>query len=325
MIRLIFPASAATLRTDTSWITINNNGNGYQKMNWNDESNFKKDDIDLIKFLPNDMKTDEWIDNFCKAFNLTLRMNGLRNFDLDVKQTNTLNTTSVIDLENKANINFRNNTPLGLPSAFELGFTINDEEEGYRRTGEDGGGRFETGTVDGTVLTQTSNFSYCWYKDIRKKVGSETEKTIQLPIISNYEIWEDSMNYSEGVQKLYTSYAQRFWYYKGLLNDVAGNISIGGKDLKLADVSNTFNKDKILILDYKNKGNTILTTYFTVIASNDTNYTEIECYLTPDEYDRLDGSSLVKWNGDLYYISSIEGYDITEKNKAKLKLIRKMN
>lgn len=144
-----------------------------------------------------------------------------------------------------------------------------------------------------------------------------------MPIISNYEIWQDSMNYSEGVQKLYTSYAQRFWYYKGLLNDVAGNISIGGKNLKLADVSNTFNKDKILMLDYKNKGNTILTTYFTVIASNDTNYTEIECYLTPDEYDRLDGSSLVKWNGDLYYISSIEGYDITEKNKTKLKLIRK--
>lgn len=323
--KMNFELDVQPFRTDTSWITINNNGNGYQNMDWNTESNFKKDNIDLIKFLPNDVKTDEWIDNFCKAFNLTLRLNGLRNFDLDVKQTNTLNTTSVIDLENKANTNYRNNTPLGLPSAFEIGFTINDEEEGYRRTGEDGGGKIETGTVDGTILTQTSNFSYCWYKDIRKKIGNETEKNIQLPIISNYEIWENSMNYSEGVQKLYTSYAQRFWYYSGILNDKAGNISIGGKDLKLADVSNTFNKDKILILNYSNKGNTILRTYFTVIASNDTNYTEIECYLTPDEYDRLDGSSLIKWNGDLYYISSIEGYDITEKNKTKLKLIRKMN
>lgn len=97
------------------------------------------------------------------------------------------------------------------------------------------------------------------------------------------------------------------------------------RGLTIADVSNTFNQDKILNLDYKNKSNSILTTYFTVVASNDTNYTEIECYLTPDEYDRLDGSNLVKWNGDLYYISSIEGYDITEKNKTKLKLIRKMN
>lgn len=321
-----FELDVKPFRTDNSWIKINNNSNGFAEMDWNDLMNFRKDDIDLIKFLPADVKTDEWIENFTKAFNLTLRMNGLNHFDLDVKQTNTLNTTSVIDLESKANIRFRNNTPLGLPSAFELGFTVNQEEEGFVASGgEDGGGRFETGTVDGKILTQTSNFSYCWYKDIRKKIGSENEKHIQLPIISKSEVWAADMTYSEGVQKLYTSLSQRFWYYKGLLNDVAGDIAIGGKQLKLADVSNTFNKDKILDLDYKSKSNSILTTYFTVIVSNDTNYTEIECYLTPDEYDRLDGSSLVKWNGDLYYISSVDGYDITEKNRTKLKLIRKMN
>lgn len=326
-----FELDVEPFRTDTSWITINNNGNGYSDMDWNAPCNFLKGQIDLIKFLPNDVKTDEWIDNFCKAFNLKLSQNGLKNFDLDVKQVNYLSTTSVIDLENKANINFRNNTPLNLPSAFELGFSINQDEEGFHRTGDDGGGKFETGTIDGKVLTQTSNFSYGWYKDI-KYMGRQndiTKEVLSLPIISNYEVWQDDMTYKEGVSKIYTSYNQRFWYYSGyyyidlfLYND---NVSSHYRGLTIADVSNTFNQDKILNLDYKNKSNSILTTYFTVVASNDTNYTEIECYLTPDEYDRLDGSNLVKWNGDLYYISSIEGYDITEKNKTKLKLIRKMN
>lgn len=332
-----FELDVELFRSDREWIKINEKGKGIEEMDWNDISNVSKDTIDLIKFLPAEIKTDEWIENFCKAFNLKLSQNGLKNFDLDVKQVNQLNTTSIISLENKANINFRNNTPLGLPSVFELGFSINKEEEGFCRTNDDGGGKFETGTVDGKVLSQTSNFSYNWFKTIRretKKMRPITQRPpaydryeydIELPIISNNEVWVDDLPYSEGLSKWYVDYAQRFWYYKGTLEEGLEPFKIGENKIKVANVSNTFNQDKILNLDYKNKSNSILTTYFTVVASNDTNYTEIECYLTPDEYDRLDGSSLVKWNGDLYYISSIEGYDITDKNKTKLKLIRKMN
>lgn len=332
-----FELDVELFRNDVEWIKINDKGKGIEEMDWNYMSNVGKDTINLIKFLPNEVKTDEWIENFTKAFNLKLSQNGLTNFDLNVKQSNQLNTSSILNLENKANVNFRNNTPLGLPSTFELGFTINKDEEGFKKTGEDGGGKFDTGTIDGKVLTQTSNFSYNWFKTIRRETKKlrpihqrppaydRYEYDIELPIISNSEVWADDVQYSEGLSKWYVDYAQRFWYYKGTLEEGLEPIQIGRNSIVVANVSNTFSQDKILNLDYKNKSNSILSTYFTVVASNDTNYTEIECYLTPDEYDRLDGSNLVKWNGDLYYISSIEGYDITEKNKTKLKLIRKMN
>lgn len=313
-------------RTDRSWVKINNQSNGYSPMNWEDEVNFRKNGLDLISFLPSDVKTDEWIENFCKAFNLTLTSDEKGRYSLNVKQANKLNTTSVINLEDKTNVRFRVNEPLGLPSSFELGFKINNEEEGYVRTGIDGGGKFDTGTLDSKVLSQTSSFSYNWFKPIRKNIDGEGEKTVNLPIISNNEVWTDEMPYSEGLSKWYTSYSQRFFYYNGTLNEKVGDIILGGnKYITVADVSNTYDKDKILILDYENKQNSILTTYFTVISNNDSNYTEIECYLTADEYEKLNGNSMVKFNGDLYYISSLSGYDPTMANPTKLKLIRKVN
>lgn len=79
-----------------------------------------------------------------------------------------------------------------------------------------------------------------------------------------------------------------------------------------------------LTLNYKNEPNSILQTYFKVIAPNDSNYTDIECCLTPDEYDQLNGSKLVKLNNDLYYVASVDGYDPLGRNKTKLRLIRKI-
>lgn len=323
--KIDFELDIEPFRTDRSWIKINNQSNGYASMNWLDESNFRKDGLDLISFLPSDVKTDEWIDNFCKAFNLSLTSDDKGRYSLDVKQSNQLNTSSVIDLEDKTNVKYRTNEPLGLPSAFEIGFKINEEEEGFVRTNFNGGGSFLTGTLDSKVLSQTSSFSYNWFKPIRKNISGEGEKTYQLPIISNNEVWTDEIPYSEGLPKVYTSYSQRFFYYNNTLNEKVGNISLGNKSIVVADVSNTYDDDKILILDYENKEFSILTTYFTIISNNDSNYTEIECYLTADEYEKLNGNSMVKFNGDLYYVSSLTGYDPTMANPTKLKLIRKVN
>ncbi len=204
-------------------------------MSYYDESNFRKTGINLIDFLPAE-KTNEWIENFTKTFNLNLVKNGTNNYDLNVKQSNNLNTSSVISLEDKANIEFRTNEDLGLPATFDLGFTINEEEEGYVKTLDDGGGVFDTGTLNGNVLEHKSKFSYNWFKTITKNVSSEGAKQIELPIISNYEVWDDNMTYGEGISKLYTNYKQRFWYRNGLLNTKAGTIQINNKNISIADV-----------------------------------------------------------------------------------------
>jgi hypothetical protein len=76
-------------------------------------------------------------------------------------------------------------------------------------------------------------------------------------------------------------------------------------------------------LCYENRPETLLTTCFTVLADAGSHYTEVECYLPPEEYEKLDGTRYVNYNGDRYYISEISGFDPTGRNKTKLKLIKR--
>lgn len=324
-------------RTNQDWVKVDLEGTGTGAMDWEDdrkEGLFPKSTIDLIKFLPSEQKVDEWLDNFCKAFNLQLTQPAPYKFELNVKQQKQIASAgSVVDLDGKASIVKRSNQPLDLPSAYQLGFKINKEEEGYedypnQNNGDydDGGGRLDTGSIGGKELTQSSTFSYNWFKPI--EYGWDI---LLLPIIAHKEIWENPRNpidYEEMMPKLYTHYTQRFWYRSDIYD--AGNVWNNGKEneksdsLVLSMVSNRMRGGRTLLLNYHNKPNTILTTYFNVIVGADSNYTEVECYLTPDEYERLDGSCYAKLNGDLYFIASVEGYDPIGRNSTKLKLIRKV-
>ena len=91
----------------------------------------------------------------------------------------------------------------------------------------------------------------------------------------------------------------------------------------LALVSSSLDSSNILRLDYKNQPNTILTTYFNLLTNNENCYTTVGCYLTPEEYSNIN-NSIIKFNGDLYYIAEIDGYDPLGRRKATLKLIRKI-
>lgn len=149
---------------------------------------------------------------------------------------------------------------------------------------------------------------------------------LELPLIANKEIWgEDPSDYAQMLKKLYTNYSQRFWYK----NNKPYNVGVVWKhnekqvDLLLPRLQSNMDNNS-LVLNYYNNPRSILTSYFSIIATDDSNYTYVECYLSPYEYEQLDGSKLVKLNGDLYYIAAVEGYDPMGRNKTKLKLIRKV-
>lgn len=287
----------------------------------NEISDMQNEDINLIKFLPTEQKINDWLDNFSKAFNLSLIQTGRNAFELNIKQARSIAKSSlIIDLHSKTNVELnRVNTSLNLPSAYEIGFIINKEEQGYIESGEDGGGNFLTGNTSSQPLKQMSNFSYNWLKEITYEDYPE-DKKIMLPVITDKEIWAvaSSRDYLQMMQKTYTNNAQRFWY-KG------DNFSIrhywdGGDTLDFALVTNS---TKSMELNYKDRPTSILKNYFTIFVNNNTNYTEVRCYLTPEEYSNIN-NSLIQLNGDLYYIAEIDGYDPLGKNKATLKLIRKV-
>lgn len=320
-----FELDITPFRTNEDWLQINSAGNGTGTMNWDDPINFDTDTIDLVKFLPADVKTDDFIENFCKAFNLILRQTAADAFSLDVKQTKAAVSPLFINLDSLASVHDRANSPLGLPSTYKIGFTVDQEEEGYVMTGDDGGGSFETGAVEESIVEQKSNFSYNWFKDINYTVGG-ANLVLPIPVISKAEVWPDTMAYPDAMRKRYTSLAARFWYFDGLLNDLGAAIkwpnSEEGKVVSIAKVSNTITG--LITLNYKDEVNTILDVYFTVLVNSSSHYTELAGYLTPEQYEQLDGAIMAMFNGDQYYVAEISGYDPLGKNMTKIKLIRKI-
>lgn len=312
------------------WLKINNNGSSNAPMDWNDEGTFVENQIDLIQALPSEVKINDWIDNFCKAFNLKLYATGANSFNLDIKSNEIVKSTSIVlDLDKKANVYNAYNEPISLPQSYNLGFTIDANEEGFYKsieeftqdgepiisTGDDGGGVFYTNSLDTNTIEQKTNFSYCWYKNIYYSID---RTTLKLPVVTDKEIWVNDYDYKEMMEKQYFNLSQRFWYKFG-----TKEIDLGlERTATIALVSNEFTNGRKQVLNYRNEPNTIMRNYFLLLTGNK-HYTIIECYLTPQEYANLN-SCLVKFNGDLYNVAEVDGYDPQGKRKARLKLIRKI-
>lgn len=315
-----YDISIQPFRTDEDWIKVSYNGNGTAAMDWNDTPNFETDDIDLVKFLNAEIKTDDFIEQFCKAFNLKISQTGINTFTLDVKQKKTALSNRYVTLDELTAVDDRSNQPLDLPSIYKLGFTIDTDEEGYVVTGETGGGEYATGARDGAIVEQKSTFSYNWFKGITKDETSG-DVILPLPVISKAEVWNNAAPYADAMVKRYTDQAYRFWYYDGLLNDLGATFSFNGVALDIAKVTGARPGS---VLDYKNLPYTILDNFFTIVVDGGSDYTVVEGYLSPLLYERLDGSVYAQFNGDLYYVAEISGYDPAGKNKTQIKLIRKL-
>lgn len=299
-------------RIDEEWLKVDLKGTGTAEMSWYDAPNFDTDSLNLTGFLPSNMKANDFVDNFVKAYNLRLSQVGETVFNLDVKQTRTTVTSRFVDLDKMASVRNRGNTPLGLPFAYKIGFTVDQTEEGYVTTLDDGGGEYATGATDGQTVEQKSTFSYNWFKEIEKD-----GETLVLPVISKHEVWELTNPYKEAVLKRFTDLGIRFWYFDGLLDSV---FEFNELPMDLAKVSNEL--PGVSILNYKNKPKTILRNYFTLLINAGSHYTEIEAYLTPEQYNRFDGSYMARFNGDLYLVAEVGAYDPEGRNKTTLKLIR---
>lgn len=330
---LIYELDVEPYKMNLDWLDINEStGCSKQTIKWNDPKgeNFPKNHINLSSFLPSNVKMEEWIENFCTAFNLDLKQVTENEFSLDLKNNLGGYLPNILDLDVKTNVDFsRENSDLGMPSSYDLGFKVDKEEYGFLKDqkktdgkfvgGEDGGGKFETGNISGKKIGKPSNFSYTWMMEMKDK--NNGKPPIFFPIISEKEVWKNSEEtYDELTQKRYTDKAQRFWYKTG--NEYALKMS-NGKFVDAAQVSNelTLKNGQRFVLNYKNEPDSILRNFFTVFIDDNAHYTTVECHLSPDEYANID-TCMAKFNGDLYYIAEVDAYDPMGTKKAKMKLIK---
>lgn len=306
-------------RQDEEWGKIDVTGKGTAAMNWTDPVTFDTNQINLVKFLPPDMKTNDYIDNVAKALNLKISAISPTVYSLDIKNNSTAQSSQFIDLDGVTSVYDRVNTSLGLPYAYKIGFTVNTDEEGYYVSKDDGGGEYRTGAIDGDILEQKSNFSYNWFKTITKTETSGNV-AIQIPVISKHEVWEPTAPYLTSMLKRFPDLALRFWYPNGLLNATGATFNFNGASLSVARVSNALAGGAIL--NYKNVPNSLMKKYFSLLINSSSHFTSVEAYLSSFQYTQLNGDYLVRINGDAYYVAEITGYDPTGRNKTSLKLIR---
>ena len=121
--------------------------------------------------------------------------------------------------------------------------------------------------------------------------------------------------------KSYTDLAPRFWLYGGLLNDLGASFTFNGDSVAVAKVTNS---NDLITLDYKGGKLSILDGFFTLLITGSSHYTKAEGYLSPAQYEALNGTTYAMFNGDLYYIAELSGYDPSGRNKTEIKLIRKI-
>ncbi len=317
---LTFDLSVSFFKENADWIKIDADHNSTGNMNWNDDTDLKGN-IDLTRFLPQTAKANDWVENFCKAFNLQLTQTEETRFELNTKPQQSINTSLTIDLDRRANVNHRTNSSLQLPALYDIGFTCKDNEQGYQLSDKDtGGGKFYTDSMETSKIEQKSNFSYNWFKSTD---DSTKNKSFDFPIITEQEIWNTAESYTELRKKKYFNQPQRFWYRQQDA-DRFYPVRIGSSNNATDTIllSEKYAGEKDMVLNYKNEPDSILRNYFTIFADAGNHYTEVECFLLPEEYSIL-GHSLVRFNGDTYYASEIDGYDPLGQNKARLKLIRK--
>lgn len=317
---IVFELDIKAFRIEKDWLKIDADGKGTAPMNWNDSVTFANSNIDLTNFLPTEIDVNTFVDNFIKMFNLSLTLESDKVYSLDTKKAPAYTFNDYVDLDEYATVKERVNRPVELPKFYEFGFKINEEEEGYLSTNKtDGGGVYHTTNEAGGEISHINEFSYCWYKQIVKVQGAE-QIAIELPIISKSDVWNPYAPYDEAMIKNYTDLNLRFWYFNGLFSDDGVIIKINNQNAKIAKVSNTLAGK--CTLDYSNSNISILNNYFDLMLNTSNHYTEIEVILPPLVYEKLNRVLNVIFNGDVYKVAEITGYDPSGRNKTKIKLLK---
>ena len=316
--------------------------------------------LQLQNFINDETKTKDFFNNVAKAFNLTLYYDE-NNIYLDKNKIDD-NISVLVNIDNKCTIDDASFKNSDLPEYVEMKWSIDKEEEGYyfsainNSTEDDvnndtfldnanvGSEKIKISNTTNKPVTETSQFSYNWYKDFDiydykewkkryintpypdNKYIEEKFSYIALPVIGKHSWWIEGRNYQEDAKKDGRSFKQRFWFRNTPTNLYlpVNRTPETATENNLVQVT-TGTSYKVINGDYVflsyDSGNTLLKHFFNVnYKANDE--VEVECYLTSEEYSLLKKYARVKLNDDIYICTNISGYDVTGKNPTKLNLIK---
>ena len=306
-------------------------------LNYNNDTKFDKE-LNLGQFLNKEVKQSDFVNNFIKAFNLTVQQNG-NNVNLNKNYIDFTRMLTPINLDNRVNNKNITIEPIDYPSSMQINYNIDDEEAGFYNSvpypeinydnwkdyADVGSEKVQmTSNEDAQESDASLTNSYTWYANFKYNKYADDNITIlnvinlSLPIISKDEYMIENYKYEESMKVDGKGLPQRWWFRQPV-----------NMDVQFETVNHAFVNPSIPIntkdgftLNYKNDDNTLLTRYFNITAYTSSDMIEFECYLSPDEYVLLKKGAPIQINSDIYYTCSITGYDPSGSNAAKIKAMK---
>ena len=297
--------------------------------------------LNLFDFTNNETKASDWITNIQKAFNLEIRTEG-NTVTIDVKKTPNSRIGYAVDIDDRINQDEAESEYISYPRSMSVKYKINKDEWGFEKTVSqdhiNDADWYDYGDSGYTVIQlnddtyETSSqdiqtdFSYTYYdifkfKNVDVNGNEDTnEKLILLPVIELSQYMADGYGYDEAMKHDGYSLSQRFWFRQKPSTD---GVYLHDNLHEFVKFSIPTNHLDDFNLSYKDSEASILTEYFTCNPMLDSNYVNVDVYMSPSEYKDIKNGSFVHFDSDLYVVSEMEGYDPSGIDKASLKLIKK--
>ena len=308
-------------------------------LNYNNDTKFDKQ-LNLGQFLNKEVKQSDFVNNFIKAFNLTVQQNG-NNVNLNKNYIDFTRMLTPINLDNRVYNKNITIEPIDYPSSMRINYNIDDEEAGFYNSvpypeinydnwkdyADVGSEKVQlTSNEDAQESDASLTNSYTWYANFKYNKYADDNTTIldvinlSLPIISKDEYMIENYKYEESMKVDGKGLPQRWWFRQPVNMDV----QFKTVNNALVNPSIPINTKDGFTLNYKNDDNTLLTRYFNITAYTSSDMIEFECYLSPDEYILLKQGAPIQINSDIYYTCSITGFDPSGNNATKIKAMKKV-
>ena len=292
-------------------------------------------------FLPS-TKCNDYLNGFLNTFNLTLTMPYDGVFSIDSHTEENLET-NILDLDGYAHPEDARFLSIDTPSRRQLGFKINKEEVGYKfgntspylptfstapwnASGYDGSYVIANeANTEGSVDKMESPWSYSWYRDIHfiNRVGM-TPSLAKVNTLATANEWKTNVNWDSVDTKMNSNKSTRLFFldfneatqmYRYIEFPYAKDGASNFKNARLLLTSNQLTKgDSEFYLDYndgaiKEPNKTITDSFFSIQMPYQYEV-EVDAYLPNDVYARINGGTLVRFNGGLFKIVKVEGHEV---------------
>lgn len=286
------------------------------------------ENLDLTQFLNKETKMSDFVDDVVKSFNLSYEVNG-KNVIINTNRQITDNR--VVNLDDRAD--YFESQKINFPQSIAVKYAIDTDEWGAWTTvpkDQQNNPRWEEYIDRGydivdldkyageSDLTVSLKNSYCWY-DTFQLTQNNQDSLLTIPVISKYQYMAEGADYEEAMKKDGKSLKIRWWFRQPVSTNqlTLTNGQVVYADLPIGKMGN-------LSLNYKDKSDSLFRKYFNFNPNIASNYVEIECYLTPEDYLAFKGGAMAKFDDDIYYVSEIQGYDLAGTDQATIKLVKKV-